>query len=236
MCIGYMQILCHFTQKHRWILVSEGVLEPLLLGYRGWLYQVCKQSLQKETEEHWLRSSNLNSRVCVMKAHVPTHALERTHTQTPFLCTRAHTHIPFFCPCAYTHPPFFCTHTHTPHSFAYTHHSFACSHTHTHHSFEQIPYRSHLCNFLLLPFICWDVFEWTRILELTSFRRVGLRRKLFWGVNITVVFLFNHILASGFIIKLSEYLYFFCVLFFLYKWASPIRLKIKETLSSFVLL
>lgn len=30
--MGYMQILCHFTQKHWWVLVSEGVLEPLLLG------------------------------------------------------------------------------------------------------------------------------------------------------------------------------------------------------------
>lgn len=114
---------------------------------------------------------------CLCYESTCAYTCSRAHTQTPFLCTRAHTHTPFFCTCAYTHSPFFCTHTlffyaHAHHSFAHTHthtillhihtHTILLhiqtiplhAHTHTHHSFEQIPYRSHLCNFLLLPFIC----------------------------------------------------------------------------------
>ena len=195
MYIGYMQILCHFTQKHRWILVSEGVLEPLLLGYQ----RMTLSDLQT-------KCANINRRALIQEqqfkqpclcyectcaytcSHARTHkphsfarvhsththySFVYVHTHTPhsfaytphsFARTNAHAHIHRHTHHSFVHAhtPFFCTHTHTPFFCAYT--SFLCMLTNTPHSFEQIPYRSHLCNFLLLPFICWDVFELTRIL------------------------------------------------------------------------
>jgi len=119
----------------------------------------------------------LHSHPILLHTHMHTH----TYTHPPFFCT----HTPSFaCTCTHTHTPH--SFALTPHSFALTPHSFARTHAHAHihthtpffcaytsflcmlthtpHSFEQIPSRSHLCNFLLLPFICWDVFELTRIL------------------------------------------------------------------------
>ena len=156
MYIGYMQILCHFTQKHRWILVSEGVLEPLLLGYQ----RMTLSDLQT-------KCANINRRALIQEqqfkqpclcyectcaytcSHARTHkphsfARVHTHTHTLFFCVCAHTHTPFFC----IHTPFFCTHectrthtqTHTPFFCARTHTILLHTHTphsfvHTHHSF-----------------------------------------------------------------------------------------------------
>ena len=114
---------------------------------------------------------------CLCYESTCAYTCSRAHTQTPFLCTRAHTHTHTILlhMCIHTQPillhthtillctrtPFFCAHTHTILLHIHTHTILLHiqtiplhAHTHTHHSFEQIPYRSHLCNFLLLPFIC----------------------------------------------------------------------------------
>ena len=156
MYIGYMQILCHFTQKHRWILVSEGVLEPLLLGYQ----RMTLSDLQT-------KCANINRRALIQEQQFKQPCLcyectcaymfSCTHTQTPFFCTsaHAHTHTILLCMCTHTHPILLHTHpillharmhthtytdTHTILLCTHTHHSFAHTHTphsfvHTHHSF-----------------------------------------------------------------------------------------------------